>query len=113
MIHDEPIRARLLLSSSLSLLSLPIGIHHVIFRQFLCNLNDMSRLDVAYCTHTGDREKLMSVLSNDIIKYDHIIVDNKTKKVDNALVWIGKRMINITSLSCKGIIIKVLILKLI
>ena len=61
---------------------------------------DVSRLDVSYCNNEK-RHEFLNLLS-DNVTYDHIDFSyNRCKNVDNALVWIGSRKVNILSLSTR------------
>jgi len=78
----------------LSLLTLPNGIISLIFREFLI-LQDISKLDIAYCNHKN-RDKFLNIICDDqYVQYNNIKLNNKN--VDNTLIWFSKRKINIPS----------------
>lgn len=82
----------------LSLLSLKSDAIGLILSKFL-TIHDVSKLDVAYCNY-DKRSELLNILSNNpYITYDHITFDDTCKQVDNILIYIGTRKINISSIS--------------
>ena len=61
---------------------------------------DVSRVDVSYCNNEK-RHEFLNLLSDSVI-YDYIDFSyNRCKNVDNALLWIGSRKVNILSLSTR------------
>ena len=65
-------------------------------------IHDVSRLDIAYCNRER-RQLLLNILcDNPFITYDHVNFDNTFKHIDNALIWIGLRKINISALTLEG-----------
>lgn len=64
-----------------------------------CTIEDISRLDVAYCNQSKRDEYLGIISDKSCVAYDHIKFDLHFKHVDNALIWIGNRKINISALS--------------
>jgi len=75
----------------LTIFSLSLDVISIILSQFL-TIFDVSKLDVAYCNRNY-RSRLLSILSNnDYIRYDHIHLDNNLgRKINNAMIWLGKR----------------------
>ena len=106
----------------ISLLSLPISTIRLIFTRFL-KIKDISRLDVAYCNH-DERDHLLHILSdNKYIIYDNVVMKGDyhsyhrytgmlvinprydvdyLRYINSALIWIGKRKVNILNLSIQN-----------
>ena len=94
-----------------SLLSLPISTIRLVFTKFL-KIKDISRLDVAYCNH-DERDHLLHILSdNKYIIYDNVVMkgygyfhardEDSLTYINSALIWIGKRKVNILNLSIQN-----------
>ena len=79
----------------LILTRLPGDALRLILTRFL-SIQDISRLDVAYCNHEK-RGDLLKILSNGYIVFYKISCGYRFCFVDNFLTWIGKRKINILS----------------
>jgi len=80
-----------------SLLSLPISVLSLILTSFL-KIEDVSKLEASFCN--DKRDALLRMLSdNKYIVYDHVILERKWTFLDRALIWIGKRKINIRNVS--------------
>ena len=57
-------------------------------------------MDVAYCCHNDSaRERLLTIMSDPYIRFDDIVLKCQYTNVNDALVWIGKRKINVLSLA--------------
>jgi len=65
----------------------------------MLTVHEVSRVDVAYCNHKK-RQKFLSILSdNPCIIYDCVEFDKEFRRVNNALIYIGSRKINVLALS--------------
>ena len=65
----------------------------------MLTVHEVSRVDVAYCNHKK-RQKFLNILSdNPCIIYDCVKFDKEFRRVNNALIYIGSRKINILALS--------------
>ena len=83
----------------LCLLSFNISILNIILTQFL-TINDVGLLDTAYCSKKK-RRKFLNILSNEYIMFDNVSFDETFESIDDAMIYIGKRNINIINLSVK------------
>lgn len=84
----------------LNLLSFSKGTISITISEFM-SMYDWSRLDAAY-TNKKKRGELLDIYKciydNQYIVYDSIVFDKSCRHIDNALVWIGNRRVNIISL---------------
>jgi len=79
----------------LNLLSLDTDAYNLILVQYL-NFIDYAALDIAYCNHIH-RDKLFEVYTSISIKEMNLSDFNHS--VDDILIWIGKRGMNIQNIS--------------
>ena len=84
-----------LVTTRVSLLSLDADAYNLILIQYL-NFIDMASLDIAYCSKVH-RGKLFDVYSTICIK--NLNMDYFNHAVDDVLVWIGSRKINVHNIS--------------
>jgi hypothetical protein len=82
----------------LGLLSFAISIISIILNEFL-TINDVGKLDTAYC-NKKKRDQLLSLLSNaECIAYDHLHLNESFRSIDNMLIWIRRRGIQVLALT--------------
>ena len=82
----------------LGLLSFAISIISIILKEFL-TINDVGKLDTAYC-NKKKRDQLLSLLSsNECIAYDHLHLNKSFRSIDNMLIWIRRRGIQVLALT--------------
>ena len=76
---------------TIGLLSLSIDSLNIIISTYL-SLVDLSSLDIAYCSH-HHRKRFLNILSG--ICYDNINASDYNNNIDDLLVWLGNRKINV------------------
>ena len=79
------------------LLSLSIDVLNIIISSCL-SLVDLSSLDIAYCNHHHHhRKRFLSILSG--LHYDNINASDYNNNIDDLLVWLGSRKINVNAIN--------------
>jgi len=85
----------------LNLLSFAVDVMSIILAQFL-TIKDIGKLDTAYCNKKKRDQLLLTLSNNESIVFDDIRFNKPFGSINDFMIWVSKRKINILELSIEN-----------